>query len=64
MPPGSSPPGAVVFVTDAKRVSAFYQAVAGLPIVLAEEGYAILESAATQLVIHALPAPIAAGAAT
>lgn len=62
MSPSGSPVswGAVVFVNDASRAAAFYRAITGLPVAHSEEGYVLLGDGAYQLVIHAIPAPIAA----
>jgi predicted enzyme related to lactoylglutathione lyase len=45
----------VIFVDDVALVSAFYQAVAGLEVIHADEGHIVLSGQAFQLTIHALP---------
>ena len=52
--------GAVIYAKDLSRVIAFYRDVAGLPVTHAETDYAILEAETFQLVVHAIPAGIAA----
>ena len=52
--------GAVVYVIDVARLTAFYATVVGLSITSSEPDHAILESGSFQLVIHAIPAKIAA----
>jgi predicted enzyme related to lactoylglutathione lyase len=51
--------GAVVFAKDIKRVAAFYEHLCALAVVHAERDHIVLESAAIQLVIHAVPSRIA-----
>ncbi|MBV8500219.1 MAG: VOC family protein [Paucibacter sp.] len=50
---------AVVFVADVERVSAFYEAVAGMVRIAADAGYVLLESADLQLTVHALRGDLA-----
>jgi predicted enzyme related to lactoylglutathione lyase len=52
--------GAVVYAKDLARMSAFYEQVTGLPVTHFDAAYAVLESGAFQLVVHAIPAHIAA----
>lgn len=52
--------GAVLYVTDVERVSAFYEAVAGLPVTHREADHIVLESPAFQLVVLSIPDRIAA----
>ena len=52
--------GAVVYAKDLPRVSAFYAAVVGLRVTHAEHDHVVLEAEAFQLVVHAIPAGIAA----
>jgi predicted enzyme related to lactoylglutathione lyase len=54
-------PGAVVFAKDLQRVARFYERVLALAVVHAEVDHVVLESALQQIVIHAIPGPIAAG---
>jgi predicted enzyme related to lactoylglutathione lyase len=51
--------GAVVYAKDVARVSAFYAAVLGVVDVGREDGYVVVETAEYQLVVVAVPAPIA-----
>lgn len=53
--------GAVLFAKDTTRVGAFYAAVAGLRETQRGRGFAVLERGAFQLVVHGIPASIAAG---
>jgi predicted enzyme related to lactoylglutathione lyase len=52
--------GAVVYAKDVSRVTAFYREVTGFPVTHSEIDYAILESETFQLVVHAIPAGVAA----
>ena len=52
--------GAVIYAKDLSRVIAFYRDVTGLPVTHSEIDYAVLESELFQLVVHAIPAGIAA----
>ncbi|MFC5436875.1 glyoxalase/bleomycin resistance/dioxygenase family protein [Rhodanobacter umsongensis] len=52
--------GAVVYARNTAKVSAFYAEIAGLHITHAEQDHVVLESAAFQLVVVAVPARIAA----
>ena len=47
---------AVVFVDDVPRLTAFYQALAGMTLVQSDEQHAVLEAASFQLTIHAIGA--------
>jgi catechol 2,3-dioxygenase-like lactoylglutathione lyase family enzyme len=49
----------VVYVKDVDRVSAFYQAVLGLPAERPEPAFAVLDGGGWQLVVNAIPAPYA-----
>jgi len=51
--------GAVVYAKDIARVSAFYAGVAGLRIAHSEDDHIVLESNGLQLVVVAIPEPIA-----
>lgn len=57
--PGPARAGAVIYVKDLARLSAFYQAVLGMALRHAEADHQVIESADLQLVIHAIPAQIA-----
>jgi predicted enzyme related to lactoylglutathione lyase len=57
---GSPQAAAVLYAIDITRVGNFYANVAGLRITHAERGHVVLESAAFQLVIVAVPRKIAA----
>jgi predicted enzyme related to lactoylglutathione lyase len=52
--------GAVLYAKDVPRVSAFYAGVAGMAVTHTEADHVVLESAALQLVVVAIPAAIAA----
>ena len=52
--------GAVLFVRDVARVTAFYEAVAGLPVAEAAPTWARLGTGAFELVVHGIPPHIAA----
>lgn len=60
--PDSHPsrPAAVLYATQVARVSAFYAALAGLECTQVEADHSVLESPGFQLVVVAIPAPIAA----
>jgi len=47
--------GAVLFVRDVARVTAFYEAVAGLPVTEAAPTWARLGTGAFELVVHGIP---------
>ena len=51
--------GAVIYAKDIERVSHFYSALAGLPIVQQEPDHVLLESAKFQLVVVAIAPSIA-----
>lgn len=57
----SNPPksGAVVFAKDMSRVAKFYAELLPMAMVRAERDHIVLESANLQLVVHAIPKPIA-----
>ena len=52
--------GAVVYAKDIRRVSRFYAELAALPVVEDEPGHVVLQSTAFQLVVVAVPPPLAA----
>lgn len=52
--------GAVVFAVDIPRLTAFYSQVMQLPVLVVEPDFALLASPTFELVIHAIPAQIAA----
>ena len=53
------PSGAVVFAKDIQRLAAFYEQLCGLAVVHAESDHIVLESAAVQMVVHAIPKRVA-----
>ena len=54
------PHGAVLFVNDVARVSAFYADVCGLRETASDARHVVLESAVFRLVVHALPPEVVA----
>lgn len=57
---GPARAGLFIYAVDAPRLAAFYEAVAGMrPLHQADELW-VLQSADIQLLVHAVPAPIAA----
>lgn len=50
----------VIYAKNKKRVSAFYQAVAGFAVVESATGYDLLSGPCGELVVHAIPKPMAA----
>jgi hypothetical protein len=48
-------PGAVIFTANKERLTTFYQAVTGLPVVASDGSVSVLASEHFELVIHALP---------
>jgi len=58
--PSPIPAGAVVYAKDIARLGVFYAAVAGLRVTHAGDDHIVVESASFQLVVHALPADVAA----
>ena len=58
--PGPARAGALIYAHDLQRMSVFYQAVLGLQLLTADDQHQVLESADTQLILHAIPAAIAA----
>jgi predicted enzyme related to lactoylglutathione lyase len=57
--PMTPKPGAVVFAKDLQRVAKFYEEVVLLTVTHSERDHVVLESAAIQLVVHAIPQQIA-----
>lgn len=57
----SQPPafGAVLFAKDLPRVARFYERLLSMTVAHAEADHVVLESPGCQLVIHAIPEPIA-----
>jgi catechol-2,3-dioxygenase len=51
---------AVLYANDMNRMSAFYGSVAGLRVTRSDDSHVVLESEVFQLIIHAIPAAIAA----
>lgn len=58
--PGPRRAGAVVFARDLESLSRFYQEVFGLRLVTADTTRHVIESDDIQLIVHAIPAHIAA----
>lgn len=52
--------GAIIFAKDPARVARFYEKISGLSVVQSEAGHIVLACGALELVIHAIPASIAA----
>jgi predicted enzyme related to lactoylglutathione lyase len=52
--------GAVIYAKDPQRLANFYRQVVGLVVAHTESEYVVLESPALQLVLHSIPAAIAA----
>ena len=57
--PGSTRAGLFVYAKDAERVASFYEAVAGMSRLQTPGDLIVLESADIQLLVHAIPEPIA-----
>jgi predicted enzyme related to lactoylglutathione lyase len=53
-------PGAILYAQDITRVATFYSKTIGFDITHAEANHIILDSSTFQLVVHAIPAEIAA----
>lgn len=53
------PFGAVLFAKDLPRVARFYEQLLTMTVVHAESDHVVLESPGCQLVVHAIPEPIA-----
>lgn len=53
-------PSAVVFAKDVERLARFYRDVAELTVVHQDKDHVVLDEAGYQLVIHAVPQPVAA----
>ncbi|MBN8489016.1 MAG: glyoxalase/bleomycin resistance/dioxygenase family protein [Burkholderiales bacterium] len=58
--PGPARAGLFIYAVDAPRLAAFYEAVAGMRQLHQADGLWVLESPDIQLLVHAIPAPIAA----
>lgn len=58
---GPARTGVLIYATRVSTVSAFYQAVLGAAVVHADDEHHVLQSPDVQLIIHAIPAPYAAG---
>lgn len=58
--PGPARAGALIYTKDLLRVSQFYQQLLEMRPLLADASHHVLESADFQLIIHAIPAHIAA----
>lgn len=55
---------AVMFVDKVDRISAFYQGVAAMEVVHADNDHVVLEAAGFQLIVHAIPFSDADGTAS
>lgn len=53
--------GMVIFAKDLKRLTAFYQQVLNLKVIESEKSHIVLNGNGLELVIHAIPARVAAG---
>lgn len=58
--PGPASAGLFVYASDMERVAKFYEALLGMVRLKATSDLIILESQSVQLLVHAIPAPIAA----
>lgn len=58
--PGPARAGLFIYAVDPLRLVAFYEAVAGMHQLHQADGLWVLESPDIQLLVHAIPAPIAA----
>ena len=58
--PGPSQAGALIYAKDLACLSHFYQTVLAMQLLVADAEHHVIESADIQLVIHAIPAHIAA----
>ena len=58
--PGPAAAGVLIYAKDFQSLASFYERVLGMQRLHEDEHIIVLESAALQLVIHALPAEIAA----
>lgn len=58
--PGPAAAGVLIYAKDFQSLASFYEQVLGMQRLHEDEHVIVLESAALQLVIHALPAEIAA----
>jgi predicted enzyme related to lactoylglutathione lyase len=61
--PGPARAGLFIYALDAGRIAAFYEAVAGMRRLHAEDGMIVTESPDIQLIVHAIPPQFAAGIA-
>jgi len=59
-PPGPASAGAVVYATNLERLRGFYARVAGLTMIRREADFAQLRAGGFELVLHQIPAHIAA----
>ncbi|MFM2119517.1 MAG: hypothetical protein RL722_985 [Pseudomonadota bacterium] len=59
--PGPARAGALIYAKDLDRLSAFYQGLLGMRLLLADAWHQVIESDDLQLIIHAIPPQIAAG---
>ena len=58
--PGPASAGLFVYASDMERVAGFYEAVLGMVRLKASNDLIVMESQSVQLLVHAIPAPIAA----
>jgi predicted enzyme related to lactoylglutathione lyase len=59
--PGPARAGALLYALDLAKVSAFYREVLGMQLLHEAPTHHVIENADLQLVLHAIPAAIAAG---
>ncbi len=52
--------GALLYAKDMPRLSAFYQELLGMTVLVADDDHQVIENADCQLIIHAIPPHIAA----
>lgn len=59
--PGPARAGLFIYAVDAERIATFYARIAGMTRVHERDELIVLESPDMQLLVHRIPAPIAAG---
>jgi predicted enzyme related to lactoylglutathione lyase len=52
-------PSALIFAKNIARLAKFYEEIVPMSVILTDEGHIVLDSETMQLVIHAIPKPIA-----
>ena len=58
--PGPARTGVLVYVKDPEAMSSFYERTLGMKVVHADADHRVLATGDAQLIVHAIPAPIAA----